>query len=112
MILDSSIIYKILRDEEWDSFQATCEFRGPPVDLEDGFIHFSTSGQVAETAREHFYDLEEFWLVAVDPTGMTELKREPSRGGALFPHLCGTLSISSVKEYRRISKSNGEFDFH
>lgn len=111
MTLDSAFIYKILRDEEWRAFQSAGEFSGSPVDHKDGFIHFSSSEQVAETARKHFADVQQLWLVTVDPKGLSDLKWEPSRGGALFPHLYNNLSISSVTECRCVTRSNGEFDF-
>ena len=82
------LIYKILRRPEWDAFRAAGETAGAPVDLADGFIHFSTAAQVAETAAKWF---------AIEAEALGEaLKWEPSRGGALFPHLYRRLSLSDV----------------
>ena len=65
-------------------------FRGAPLDLRDGFIHFSTAAQAAETAAKHFAGAADLVLVAVDADALgAGLKWEPSRGGALFPHLYG-----------------------
>ena len=61
------LIYKILKPDEWQIYQAQARFAGAPVDLADGFIHFSTAEQVEETARKHFAGLEGLVLVAVDP---------------------------------------------
>ncbi len=82
------LIYKIFRDDEWRAFEAAGETDGAPVDLADGFIHFSTAPQAAETAAKHFAGAEGLWLLAFEADEMGgALKWEPSRGGALFPHL-------------------------
>jgi len=82
------LIYKIFRDDEWRAFEAAGETDGAPVDLADGFIHFSTAPQAAETAAKHFAGAEGLWLLAFEADQMGDaLKWEPSRGGALFPHL-------------------------
>jgi len=91
------LIYKIFRRPEWDAFRAAGETAGAPVDLADGFIHFSTATQVVETAARWFGTESDLVLVAVrpDPLGPA-LKWEPSRGGALFPHLYRPLRLSDV----------------
>ena len=91
------LIFKILRRPEWDAFRAAGETLGAPVDLNDGFIHFSTAPQVAETAAKHFAAESDLVLVAVDPDRLgPDLKWEPSRGGALFPHLYRELRLDEV----------------
>ena len=73
-------------------------FAGATVDHADGFIHFSTAAQVAETAARHFAAEPDLVLVAVDADALgADLRYEPSRGGALFPHLYGTLPLSAVR---------------
>lgn len=90
-------IYKILTREEWETFQSAKRFEGAPVDLADGYIHFSTASQVRETAAKHFAGRGDLHLLAVDPDGLGDsLKWEPSRGGALFPHLYASLPMESV----------------
>ena len=90
-------IYKICRAEEWREAERERVFRGAPVDLRDGFIHFSTADQLAETAARHFAGVDNLVLVAVDPATLGAAVRwEPSRGGALFPHLYGTLPLDAV----------------
>ncbi len=85
-------IYKILTSDQWTELQAAGETSGAPVDIADGFIHFSTIDQVAETAAKHFAGQDGLWLLAVDGAALGDaLKWEPSRGGALFPHLYGPL---------------------
>jgi uncharacterized protein (DUF952 family) len=91
------LIFKIFRRPEWNAFRAAGETRGAPVDLADGFIHLSTSAQVAETAARHFATESDLVLVAVDGERLgADLKWEPSRGGQLFPHLYRPLRASDV----------------
>ncbi|MFN6977059.1 MAG: DUF952 domain-containing protein [Gemmobacter sp.] len=91
------LIYKIFRRPEWDALAAAGETAGAPVDLADGFIHFSTAAQVAETAARHFAAESDLVLVAVSVEQLGEaLKWEPSRGGALFPHLYRPLRMADV----------------
>jgi uncharacterized protein (DUF952 family) len=91
------LIYKIFRRPEWDAFRAAGHTRGAPVDLDDGFIHFSTAAQVAETAARHFAGQSDLVLVSFESDALgTALKWEPSRGGALFAHLYRPLSLSEV----------------
>jgi uncharacterized protein (DUF952 family) len=90
-------IYKIAPQELWSEAERKGTFIGAPVDLADGFIHFSTAAQVKETARRHFAGQGNLLLVAIaaDRLGPA-LKYEPSRGGDLFPHLYGPLSMEAV----------------
>lgn len=91
------LIYKIFRTDEWAAFETEKETAGAPVDLADGFIHFSTAEQAPETAAKHFAGAEGLWLVAFDAEALGEkLVWEPSRGGALFPHLYRTLTLDEV----------------
>ena len=91
------LIYKILRRPEWDAFRAAGETAGAPVDLADGYIHFSTAAQVAGTAARWFATESDLVLVAFDADRLgAALKWEPSRGGALFPHLYRVLKLEEV----------------
>ena len=91
------LIYKIFRADEWKSFQSGGNTEGAPVDLADGFIHFSTAEQARETAAKHFAGEDHLILFAVDSDGLGDaLRWEPSRGGALFPHLYAELSLADV----------------
>ena len=85
-------LYKICPAPLWREAERDGIFRGSPVDLRDGFIHFSTAAQVAETAAKHFAGQDDLLLMRVDADRLGDaLKWEPSRGGALFPHLYGEL---------------------
>ena len=90
------LIYKILTHAQWTDLQAEGETLGAPVDLTDGFIHFSTAGQVRETAAKHFAAQDDLWLLALEGEGLDGLEWEPSRGGALFPHLYARLRMADV----------------
>jgi uncharacterized protein (DUF952 family) len=106
----NTTIYKIMGREEWEAAQAIGVYRGSAHDLRDGFIHFSTAAQLRETARKHFSGVADLILLAVDTEelafarperlltreGQSALKWETSRGGDLFPHLYGELSLGAV----------------
>jgi uncharacterized protein (DUF952 family) len=90
-------IYKICPEGLWREAEAKGRFDGAPVDRADGFIHFSTADQVAETAARHFAGQDRLLLIAVDAGALGEaLRYEHSRGGALFPHLYAPLQLSAV----------------
>lgn len=91
------MIYKIFRAAEMAGFVIAGETAGAAVDRADGFVHFSTAAQVAETAARHFAGEDGLWLLACDPAAFgTALRWEPSRGGALFPHLFRALRREDV----------------
>jgi uncharacterized protein (DUF952 family) len=92
-------LYKILPAALWRAAEREGRFRGSPVDLKDGFIHFSTAAQVVETAAKHFAGQRDLLLLRVNAARLGEHVRwEPSRGGALFPHLYGDLDIAAVAQ--------------
>ena len=94
----TGLVYKIVPAALWRDAEVAGAFRGAPVDLADGFIHFSTAGQARETAAKHFAGQEGLLLVAVDAAALgAALRWEPSRGGALFPHLYGPLPLDAVR---------------
>jgi uncharacterized protein (DUF952 family) len=91
------LVYKILPEALWRAAEARGRFDGAPVDVEDGFIHFSTATQVRETAAKHFAGQAGLLVVAVDAARLgPALKWEASRGGALFPHLYAPLDPAAA----------------
>jgi uncharacterized protein (DUF952 family) len=101
-------IFKILSRQEWEQALALGRFEGSAVDLADGFIHFSAADQWAETARRHFAGRKDLMLLTVDADRLGEaLKWEPSRGGALFPHLYEPLDCAMVIEARDLPEIEG-----
>ena len=92
------LIYKICPESLWREAENAGVFAGAPVDLADGYIHFSTGAQARETAARHFAGQDQLLLIAVDPQRLgSALRYEPSRGGALFPHLYATLDPKQVR---------------
>jgi uncharacterized protein (DUF952 family) len=92
-----STIYRILTQQAWDAAEACGSFKGSEHDVRDGFIHFSTATQVAETAAKHYAGLSELVLLRVRVEALgSALCWERSRGGALFPHLYAELPTSAV----------------
>lgn len=90
-------VYKIMSEAEWATAKTIGEFAGAEIDLADGYIHFSTAGQVRETAAKHFTKRADLVLLSVDADQLGDaVKWEPSRGGDLFPHLYGILSADYV----------------
>lgn len=92
--------YKVLTADEMAALEQDGVFKGSLVDLEDGYIHLSTADQLAATVNKHFAGQEGLHLLAVDLAAQGEaLKWEPSRGGALFPHLYAPLRLDTVVAY-------------
>ena len=82
-------------------------FAGAPVDIADGYIHFSSAEQLSQTAAKHFAGLEDLLLIAVDDTQLSDaLMWEPSRGGALFPHLYEALDLAHVSWVKPLPLGN------
>jgi len=95
------LIYKILTTPQWQALEAEGETRGAPVDLADGFVHLSSADQLAETAAKHFAGQRGLWLIALEADAISDaLKWEPSRAGALFPHLYAPLRRADVVSAR------------
>lgn len=89
-------VYKIAPGTLWREAVERGSFAGSPLDLKEGFIHFSTAAQVGDTAAKHFAGATGLVLVAVSTTGL-DLRWEPSRGGDLFPHLYDELPLGAVR---------------
>ena len=99
-----SRIYKIAQAQAWSAAVAAGRFDGAPVDLADGFIHFSTAAQAQETARRYFAGQADLVLAAFDSAAFgADLRWEVSRGGDLFPHLYGPLDPALAVEVRALA---------
>jgi len=97
------LIYKIVSRDEWRTAVAKGVFEGSAVDLADGYIHFSEAGQLRDTARKHFAGRDDLMLVSIDADRLDPAPIwEPSRGGALFPHLYGPMPVSAAVEARAL----------
>ena len=96
-----TLIYKICSEALWREAERAGVFAGAAIDLEDGYIHFSTAAQAPETAARHFAGQGDLVLVAIDAGALGDgLRWEPSRGGDLFPHLYGPLRLDAVRWVR------------
>jgi uncharacterized protein (DUF952 family) len=106
------LIFKIFRASEWADLRKNSVSTGAPVDIADGFVHFSTAEQVAETAAKHFANEDALMLLGLETDVFgDDLKWEPSRGGALFPHLYRELRLSDVAWAQPLPIENGVHQF-
>lgn len=93
-----AVVYKILRASEWAAFRSTGQFAGSADDLRDGFIHLSTEAQLQGTLSKHFAGEPGLVIVEFEVAALgAHLRWEASRGGALFPHLYGTLLLEGAR---------------
>ena len=106
------LIYKIFRADEWAALQAQGETLGAPIDIADGYVHFSTAAQARETAAKHFAGEDGLTLLALDAGSLGEaLAWEPSRGGALFPHLYRALRLGDAIWHKPLPLVDGPHHF-
>ena len=103
------LIYKIVDAASWRKALDDGAFFGSADDARDGFIHFSTASQVRATLARHFAGRPDLVIAAADSERLGDaLKWEPSRGGALFPHLYVNLPVDAVRWWKPLSlKSDG-----
>lgn len=100
----SEVAYKLVDRAEWETARAAGAYPGSAVDLADGYVHMSTSAQLAETARRHYAGRTDLVLVTVDCAQLGDaLKWEASRGGDLFPHLYAPLPFAAAVAERGLS---------
>lgn len=91
------IILKIFRTSEWEALRKQGETAGAPIDIADGYVHFSTAEQAGETAAKHFAGASDLFLLAVEAEKLgVDLKWEVSRGDQMFPHLYRNLHLDDV----------------
>ena len=97
-VLDPGQVYKLLSAGDWQRLRTTGTWAGSPDDVRDGYVHLSAAEQVAGTLAKYFADVPELVLLSVDPALLgAGLRYEPSRGGALFPHLYAPLPASACQ---------------
>lgn len=95
--LRPKFVYRVFRAAEWRAMTSAGYFLGSAIDSRDGYIHLSSRGQVLETIERHFDGDTNVLVVEIETLCLGEkLRWEPSRGGVLFPHLYGTLAMTSV----------------
>ncbi len=97
-------LYKVVTATQWREAVERGVFHGAPVDVRDGYIHFSKAEQLSCTLEKHFAGQRDLLLVIVEGDSLGDgLKWEPSRGGQLFPHLYGALSVSQALAVVRLA---------
>lgn len=102
-----AVAYKVLTGEQMEDLERDGSFAGAPVDLADGYIHLSTSDQLDETVAKHFAGQANLHIAAVDLSALADtVKWEPSRGGALFPHVYAPLPLSAVIAYGPLERDD------
>ena len=109
---DVRSIYKICPAPAWREVERQGVYRGSVDDARDGFIHFSTASQVAETAKKHFFGQTGLFLIQVDADALGDaLRWERSRNDELFPHLYGELDLGAVIDVLDMrARSDGTHD--
>ncbi|WP_299622484.1 DUF952 domain-containing protein [uncultured Tateyamaria sp.] len=106
------LIFKIFRGPEWAALRKDGTTTGAPIDVADGYVHFSTAAQASETAAKHFAGQDDLFLVAVEADDLgDDLKWEVSRGDALFPHLYREMRIGDVHWAQPLPLQNGVHQF-
>lgn len=100
------MIFKVATAADWAEAERVGRFDGSVHDKADGFMHFSTAAQLAETLRLYYAGQDGLVLAAVDETVLgAALKWEhaPSRGED-FPHLFAPLPLSAVKWTHQLTR--------
>ncbi len=108
-----ALVFKIMGESDYARAQAEGAVRPSPIDLVDGYIHLSTEDQLLDTARLHFAGRDDLVAVGFDAGALgPALKWQASRGGALFPHYYGALSMGLARTARRLARhDDGSFAF-
>lgn len=104
--LDMTTIYKVMTAYDWQVAQRAGLYEGSADDKRDGFIHFSSAAQLAETLRKHFAGARDLVLLYVHDGSIEPpeaLRWERSRGGDLFPHLYGSLPVAVVQRVEALA---------
>ena len=103
------MIYKILRQNEWMDLKSRGSTSGAPIDIQDGYIHFSTASQVAETTEKYFKGLDNLFIAAVDDSKIGNgLIWEAARNNQLFPHLYRNLKLTEIIWCKALKLRNGK----
>jgi len=106
------LVYKVLSTADLARLQAEGAWAGSADDRRDGYVHLSTAAQLPGTLARHFAGRGDLVLGEVDPAGLPAgaLRWEPSRGGALFPHLYASLPVAALR--RALALPLNSFGLH
>lgn len=115
-------IYHITRPSAWKTAQQKGKYQPESLQTE-GFIHCSTTEQVAPVANAFYREQKELLLLVIDPKKLTAPlqwdppahpapKSAPASLEQNFPHIYGALNLDAVTEARPMRKdSAGNFAF-
>ena len=111
--MSKRLIYHMCKCRDWQKADASGLYQGSVDDRVDGFLHFSTAQQVAESAARHRKNVADLLLITVDANDLgPSLKWELSRSDQLFPHLYASLVIEAVVEVIKLPiGKDGRFVF-
>ncbi len=99
--MSAATAFKIFTADQWVQFVSDGVFHGAPVDLVDGYIHLSAADQLQGTLDKHFAGQVGLVIAEIDLAVVSDmLKWEVSRGGALFPHVYGVLTMAAIVGHR------------
>lgn len=100
-----SVIYALVRQEDWEKAKRVGQYNGSADDVADGFLHFSTGAQVRESARKHRSGEPNLLLVevAVEPLGKALRWEHSSKRNDRFPHLYEPLKLAHVSAVRPLA---------
>ena len=101
--MNEAVAYKLVARDEWETAVATGPYGGSAVDNADGYIHLSGADTLEETARKYYAGQDDLLLLTIDLASLGDtVVWEPSRGGALFPHIYGPLPVTAVSQTRKL----------
>jgi uncharacterized protein (DUF952 family) len=104
--MNFKFVYKICTKSEWLEIKNKGKLTGSKKDLEDGYIHFSGSDQVAATLKKFYQNQKDLILLKVDTLKLDHLVWEQASDGAMFPHLYSPLDISNIVDEQDIILSD------
>ena len=91
-----SIIFHITKRKQWEKVKLKGVYRDNTVDSQ-GFIHCSTSQQIAKVSNTLYHAQRELVLLWIDTNRVqSEIKYENSESKELYPHIYGTLNVDAV----------------
>ena len=94
-ISDIKFVYKVCDNGLWNTAKRACRFIGAEIDLQDGYIQFSTASQLGDTLARHFAGRSDLILLKIEIKQL-DIIWEIGRDGDLFPHLYDHLPLNSV----------------
>ena len=97
-------IYKVCDSGLWEDAKQAGKFIGAEIDLQDGYIHFSTASQLRDTLARHFAGRDGLVLLKIEISQL-DIIWETARNGDLFPHLYDHLPLTSVVAEHRLDLS-------